>query len=170
MPGRRPLRGAPLAAPLVAAIVLAACGGGESAAPNEELVASYRQTLPPAFESYVEALQEGDSERICGELFAPASVRAIEAESGQPCLLAVTDSTSTDLSGSEVELESVKPAPGHRARVFYSLDGTGSDRPVAFVAVDGKWRVVYEADPAVVREREYFERQQRRLEGKVYGR
>jgi len=171
MPGRRAPRCAALAAPLVVAIGLAGCGsGGESATSNEELVAGYRQTVPPTFETYVEALQEGDSDRICEELLAPASVRAVEAESGQPCVLAVTDSTPTDLSGSKVELETVKRAPGNRSRAFYSLDGSRNSDPVTFVAVDGKWRVVYEADSAVVRERERFERQQRRLEGKAYGR
>ena len=169
MRGRRAPRGAALAAPLVVAIALAGCGGGESAVSNEELVTSYRQTVPPAFETYVEALQEGDSDRICEELFAPASVRAIEAESGQPCRLAVTDSTSTDISGSEVEFEDVKLAKGERAQVFYSIDGR-SDGPLAFAPIDGNWKVVYEADPAIVRERQYFERQQRKLEGKVYGR
>jgi hypothetical protein len=169
MRGRRALR---CAAPAVAlaAVVLAGCGGGGSTVSDEELVAGYERTVPPAFESYVEALQEGDSERVCEELFVPASVEAIEAESGQPCVLAVTDSTSTDLSGSEVELESVKRAPGQRAQAFYSLDGSSNSDPVTLVAVDGKWRVVYEADPAVVREREYFERQQRRLESEAYGR
>lgn len=169
MQGRLALRCAAPAAGL-AAVLLAGCGGGEPTVSDEELVAGYERTVPPAFGSYVGALQDGESERVCEELFAATSVEAIEAESGQPCVLAVTNSTSADLSGSEVELESVKRAPGQRAQAFYSLDGSRNSDPVTFVAVDGKWRVVYEADPAVVREREYFERQQRRLEGKAYGR
>jgi hypothetical protein len=157
-----------LAAPLVAAIVLAGCGGGESTVSDQELVASYKQTVPDAFESYVEALQEGDSDRVCEELFAPRSVKAIEAESGQPCSLAVTDNSS-NLSGSdEVELEDVKLAESRRAQVFYSLDGRSSG-PITFAPVGGEWKVVYEANPAVVREREYLERKQRKLESKANG-
>ncbi len=166
---RRAPRRAALLGPLSAAIVLAGCGGGgEATVSDQELVASYKQTVPPVFESYVEALQEGDSERICEQLFAPASVKAIEAESGQPCTLAVTDSTSTDLSASEVELDEMKPAQGRRVQVFYSIDGT-SNGPLTFTAVDGEWKVVYEANPAVVREREQFEHQQRKLEDKAFG-
>jgi hypothetical protein len=74
-----------------------------------------------------------------------------------------------NLSGSdEVELEDVKLAESRRAQVFYSLDGRSSG-PITFAPVGGEWKVVYEANPAVVREREYLERKQRKLESKANG-
>jgi hypothetical protein len=155
-----------LAITLALAGLVIGCGGEEPKHSNEELAASYEETLPPAFELYVEALAQRESDRICEELFASESVEAIEAESGEPCLLAVSAGNSADLSAEEVELERMQRAEGNRVRVFNDSSGE-SGEPITFVAEDGEWKVVYEADPAVVEEREEYERRLRELESKV---
>ena len=153
--------------------LVVACGGDEgedvSELSNGELIAAYEETIPPAFDAYVAALKEGDSDRVCNELFTPTAVDAIEAESGEPCQLAVTHSTSIEISSAQFTLERLRPAANGDVLASYSMNDARGDPPVTFVALDGEWRVAYEADPAIVKERDRFERRARELESKLYG-
>ncbi|HEU4980055.1 MAG TPA: hypothetical protein VFT14_02490, partial [Solirubrobacterales bacterium] len=76
---------------------------------NEELIANYEETIPPVFEDYTAAVTEGDSAKVCDELLSATGAEALEAESGEPCQLAVTHSTSPSTAGSEFELRELRP-------------------------------------------------------------
>lgn len=131
-------------------------------------MATWVCALPPVFQDYTAAVTEGDSAKVCDELLSATGAEALEAESGEPCQLAVTHSTSPGTAGSEFELRELRPAGEDRVDALFSVDGTSEGR-LTFVAMDGEWRVEYEADPAVLEAQEEFERQQQELQEKIYG-